>query len=114
MTVKPQDCMVTAFVGNTKIAEAEKVWIMNEVAHIIINPVYYFHSQNVLSEVLAPSSLTTRCPLKGDASYYHIDLNGERIENAAWAYNNPIAEAEVIKGLMAFDPRAVVIKNQRG
>src|SRR5438874_177970 len=44
----------------------------------------------------------TRCPYKGDASYWSVEVNGRRAENAVWAYEDPLSERVDIKGHVAF------------
>ena len=48
------------------------------------------------------SDHTTVCPWKGTASYYHVEVGGERNENAAWYYVAPKQEAANIAGHIAF------------
>jgi len=52
---------------------------------------------------LRPSDLTTACPYKGVANYYHIELeDGHRAENVVWWYRTPQLECAEIKGFVAF------------
>ncbi|KAJ7261819.1 DUF427-domain-containing protein [Mycena haematopus] len=54
-------------------------------------------------DLLVPSELTTSCPYKGDAQYYHVQVSPEkRVENIVWWYKNPTAECAAINGLVAF------------
>ena len=48
------------------------------------------------------SSHTSVCPWKGTASYYHVVVDGERNENAAWFYPDPKSAAANIKDHVAF------------
>lgn len=63
---------------------------------------HYFPPQAVKEEFLEQSNHTSTCPWKGEASYYHVVVNGEENENAAWTYKNPKPEAQNIKGYIAF------------
>ena len=56
----------------------------------------------VNSEYLRESDHQTRCPWKGMASYYNVDVNGEVNENAAWYYPDPSTAASHIKDHVAF------------
>ena len=49
-------------------------------------------------DVLAASEKTTQCPYKGVASYWSVGGN----DNIAWSYEDPIAAASALKGLVAF------------
>jgi len=54
-------------------------------------------------DLLNPSDLTTACPYKGEAHYYHIQISPEkRLENSVWFYRNPNLECAAINGLVAF------------
>lgn len=62
----------------------------------------YFPPETVKKEFLKPSDHHTHCGWKGDASYYHLVVNGEKNENAAWYYAEPYEKAARIKGYVAF------------
>ena len=62
----------------------------------------YFPPQSVHREYLQPSEHTTVCPWKGTASYYHLEVNGQRNPNAAWYYPQPKEAAGKIKDYVAF------------
>ena len=62
----------------------------------------YFPPQSVRREFLRPSEHTTTCPWKGTASYYHVEVNGQRNANAAWYYAQPKEAAAQIKDHVAF------------
>jgi uncharacterized protein (DUF427 family) len=54
-------------------------------------------------DLLVPSDLTTSCPYKGDAHYYHVQVSPEkRVDNVVWWYRNPNLECAAINGLVAF------------
>jgi len=38
---------------------------------------------------LDPSQTRTRCADKGKARYFHVDVGGKRVEDAAWTYPAP-------------------------
>ncbi|MCI0402464.1 MAG: DUF427 domain-containing protein, partial [Acidobacteria bacterium] len=53
-------------------------------------------------EFLKPSATHTECPWKGTASYYHVEVSGQRNPDAAWHYPEPRAAARNIKDHVAF------------
>ncbi|MCF6405076.1 DUF427 domain-containing protein [Chitinophaga filiformis] len=69
---------------------------------IIVEGNRYFPLDSVKKEFLAVSGMHTVCPWKGVASYYHVVVNGEKAEDAAWYYPDPKALAKNIKGYIAF------------
>ena len=63
---------------------------------------HYFPADSVASEFLEPSDTHATCPWKGEASYYHVVVDGERNADAAWYYPTPKDAAANIKGHVAF------------
>lgn len=63
---------------------------------------HYFPEFDVKKELLISSELKSFCPWKGEASYYHIKIDENINENAAWYYREPKDAAKVIKGRIAF------------
>lgn len=50
---------------------------------------WYFPKTAIKQEFFSPSETHTICPWKGEASYYHVVVNGETNEDAAWYYPKP-------------------------
>lgn len=63
---------------------------------------HYFPPASLQRELLEPSNHTTICPWKGTAHYYHVVVDGQRNENAAWYYPDPKPEAANIRDHVAF------------
>lgn len=63
---------------------------------------HYFPPQAVKKEYLTETDYRTRCPWKGEAHYYTIEVEGEKNENAAWSYPDPKEKARHITGYVAF------------
>jgi len=60
---------------------------------------FYLALTDVRPEVLKSSNLRTRCPYKGEAEYYDVDLgDGKVVENVVWYYNRPTLESAKIEG----------------
>jgi uncharacterized protein (DUF427 family) len=62
----------------------------------------YFPRASVKSDYLKDSSTHTTCPWKGVASYYTLDVDGKKNEDAVWYYPQPKAEAEMVTDRVAF------------
>lgn len=88
--------MPTAIWNGVVIAQAS-----DDQVQIVENNVY-FPPTSVKREYLQPSSHTSRCPWKGLASYYSLNVNGKINENAAWYYPEPSEKAAQIKDHVAF------------
>jgi len=69
--------------------------------------VRYVPLADVDMTVLKRSSHKTRCPFKGEASYYSIVTADGIAENAIWTYENPLPAAAKIAGYLAFDTAQV-------
>lgn len=63
---------------------------------------HYFPLGAVKQEYLKESDHHTTCPWKGEASYYHLEVDGATNENAAWYYPDPKDAAQQIKDHVAF------------
>ena len=71
-------------------------------ATIVVEGNHYFPSASLDMAHLTASDHRTRCPWKGEARYYHVTVNGETNENAAWYYAQPKEAASEIEGYVAF------------
>jgi uncharacterized protein (DUF427 family) len=69
--------------------------------------VRYVPLADVDMTVLRKSAHKTRCPYKGEASYYSIVTTDGVAENAIWTYENPLPAAAKIAGYLAFDTTRV-------
>jgi len=69
---------------------------------VVIEGNQYFPPDAVNMQYLLPSETKTTCSWKGVASYYTVDVDGERNEDAAWYYVEPKAAAASIRGYVAF------------
>lgn len=63
---------------------------------------HYFPPESLNREYLTDSDRRTVCPWKGLASYYTVEVGGERNEGAAWTYRQPSPLARKIKDHVAF------------
>jgi len=71
-------------------------------ATVVVEGNHYFPPQSLHREYLKPSKTTSQCPWKGKASYYDVEVNGERNADAALYYPEPIPAAQQIKNHVAF------------
>ena len=63
---------------------------------------FYIPSADVRQELLRPSERVIGSPYKGQASYFHVDANGETFEDVAWTYLDPTPEAGKIAVYVCF------------
>jgi len=90
---------VRVYLGGVAVADSKRVRLLFESGHI---PVYYFPGDDVRMDLLEATSKHTRCPWKGEASYWTVRVGDKVSENAAWAYLSPLPGREDIKGHIAF------------
>jgi uncharacterized protein (DUF427 family) len=96
---------IAPFAGRVRVRVGGE--IVADTAHALLlaegslPPVFYVPRGDVHMERLEPSPTTSRCPFKGDASYYGA-AGGP--SDVAWSYESPIAEASAIAGHLAFYP----------
>ncbi len=69
---------------------------------ILVENNHYFPPASVNKTYLERSASHTICPWKGEASYYHLTVDGKRNNDAAWYYARPKSAAEKIKDYIAF------------
>jgi uncharacterized protein (DUF427 family) len=62
----------------------------------------YFPRDAVNQEYLKESETRTKCPWKGTAFYYDLEVEGDLNKDAAWYYPEPSEAAQKIKGHVAF------------
>ncbi len=77
---------------------------------IVVENNHYFPLESVKSEYLEPSKTQTVCPWKGLASYYNLQVDGEKNNDAAWYYPEPKPAAREIQNYVAFWKGVQVVK----
>lgn len=70
-------------------------------------PVYYIPRHDCDWRMFTPSDHTSHCPYKGEASYFHLDVDGKRAKDAVWSYEAPFEAVSRIGGFVAFYPDRV-------
>lgn len=63
---------------------------------------HYFPPESVKKEYFKESPTHSTCPWKGKASYYSIEVDGKKSEDAAWYYSEPKEAAKNIEDHVAF------------
>jgi uncharacterized protein (DUF427 family) len=86
--------------GGETVVDSGAVKLLHESRHL---PVWYFPVEDVRTELLEGTDRHTRCPVKGQASYWTVRAGGRIAENAAWSYPDPIEGSEFLAGHVAFD-----------
>ena len=100
----PESRRVKVVFGGMTVADSTAARRCEETGH---GPVHYLPQKDVRLDLLRPTEHHTRCPYKGEASYWTIEVPAEngavrRSENAVWAYPAPYAEVPGLAGHYAF------------
>lgn len=80
----------------------QDVVIAESTDTVVVEGNHYFPRADVKLELFEPSDTHTVCPWKGTASYYTINVDGEKNVDAAWYYPEPLAAAEHVTDRVAF------------
>jgi uncharacterized protein (DUF427 family) len=94
---------IAPFGGRVRVRVAGE--IVADTAHALLleegglPPVFYVPRGDVHMDRLAPSTTTSHCPFKGDASYFSAARGPADV---AWSYEAPLPAASAIAGHLAF------------
>ncbi|WP_026911116.1 DUF427 domain-containing protein [Patulibacter minatonensis] len=102
--MQPYGPRVRASVRGTIVLDTLDAQLLHETG---IPPRLYAPKGDFRVEALTPTDTSTHCPFKGDASYWSLDVAGETLPDAVWAYETPIAESAWLDGYAAIDPSLV-------
>ncbi|ASO21913.1 uncharacterized protein (DUF427 family) [Actinoalloteichus hoggarensis] len=64
---------------------------------------WYLPAEDVATEHLVPSETVTICPYKGRARYFHFRADSGRVDDVAWSFAAPFAEAGPAADMLCFD-----------
>src|SRR5438270_329684 len=73
--LEPTPKRIRALVAGEVVADSRQALLLHESGH---QPIYYFPPEDVRADLLERSEKHTRCPKKGEASYYSVRI-GERV-----------------------------------
>jgi uncharacterized protein (DUF427 family) len=86
--------MVKAIWNDKVIAESDSTKV--------VEGNHYFPPESVNHDYLVESDYHTTCYWKGGASYYHVIVEDNKNENAAWYYPDTEEAADRIRNYVAF------------
>jgi uncharacterized protein (DUF427 family) len=90
---------VQVVVGSKVVAETRRARFLFETR---LPTRYYIPPEDVRMDLLLPSDKVTRCPYKGKARYYSVEIDGRRFADLVWSYPDPIPECPKIKEYLCF------------
>jgi len=90
---------VKVIVGGEVVAETTRPRLLFETG---LPTRYYIPKLDVRLDLLTPTNTSTRCPYKGKASYWTVNLGGKEFTDIVWGYPAPIPECPKIENLLCF------------
>ena len=97
--VLPSDRHVRVEVDGEVVAESHRPHALFETT---LPTRWYLPLEDVRQELLVPSDTVSRCPYKGTAAYWSVQLGSALHADVAWTYREPVPECPRIAGLVAF------------
>jgi uncharacterized protein (DUF427 family) len=104
ITITPAKTRVRVTFGGKVVADTTNALSLKEANY---PAVLYIPREDADMSVFSRTDRHTRCPYKGEASYFSLEVNGKSAENAVWTYEEPYPAMRAIEGLLAFYPNKV-------
>lgn len=105
--LKPHGGRVSVYAGDELIADSRQAIDLHETGYPVR---HYIPRHDISMQYLQRSETSTRCPYKGAATYYSLELDGDMTPDAAWSYEQPLTDMAMITNMVAFDPELVEIR----
>ena len=96
---EPCPKQVKVVFNGVTVADTRRALVVRETR---LPPVYYLPREDVRMDLMTPTDYHTYCPFKGNASYWTLRVGDELAENVVWSYEDPLSDAEPIRGYVAF------------
>jgi len=97
--ILPSSRHVRIVLGGVTIADTQQPQLLLETGLPIR---YYIPERDVRTELLEPTETTTRCPYKGQATYWSARI-GERVfKDIVWSYREPLPACSPIAHFLCF------------
>ena len=90
---------VRGVVAGEVVVDTERAVLLHESGLL---PQWYVPREDVRTDLLTPTSTSTHCPFKGDASYWTLTVGDRVVQDAVWAYPEPVDAVPELAGLVAF------------
>jgi uncharacterized protein (DUF427 family) len=101
LAIEPFSGTVTVRFSDAIVAATERAKILREDGH---EPVFYIPFEDIYFDLFEKTNTTSRCPLKGTASYWRVHAVGSASDDFMWTYETPETAALAIARHGAFDP----------
>lgn len=105
--VRPSSRHVRITANGETVAESSRPMVLFETG---IGLRFYLPPEDVRRELLHPTDTQTVCPYKGTARWWSLEVAGQTIEDAAWAYPHPLDETQQARDHIAFHGDGIVVE----
>ena len=86
-------------VDGVTVADSKRPYLLFETG---LPTRYYIPPEDVKMDLLQPTDSHTRCPYKGVASYWSVQVGDNIYKDIVWSYPDPIPESPKLEGLLSF------------
>lgn len=100
ITVKTIEKHIKVSSDGVVIAETDDALMLSEQGH---GDTVYIPVRDAKLKYFKESPTKSKCPYKGTADYYSLNINGNEKKDAVWRYIKPSLDFIPIKDYMAFD-----------
>ena len=104
ITIAPHPRRVRVRFNGRIVADSAEALVLQEGSY---RPVLYLPRADADMALFERTAHTTRCPHKGEASYYSLKVGDRTAANAVWTYETPHDQVAAIKEHLAFYPDRV-------
>lgn len=98
---------VRVLVGGEVIAETDRPKLLFETSLPVR---YYVPPEDVRTDLISRSETRTACPYKGEATYYSVDVGGDRVEDVGFSYPDPLPETRKVVDHLCFLGEGVTVE----
>ncbi len=109
--------------NHIKIRTAPGVWVVRAGGAVVAEsnkalelvegdypPAIYFPRDDIGMAFLEQTESSTRCPHKGQATYFTVTTAGEQLADVAWSYEDPIEAVAAIRDHLSFYTDRVTVE----
>jgi uncharacterized protein (DUF427 family) len=97
--VIPSSRHIRVEIDGETIADSHRPHLLFETGHPVR---YYLPPEDVRMEFLTATERHTRCPYKGEASYWTAKIGSVELPDIVWSYLDPIPQCPKVKGYLSF------------
>jgi uncharacterized protein (DUF427 family) len=99
VTTEPASAHIVVRVDGAIVADTTDALVLHETG---IRDRYYIPDADVRRDLLSPTSTSSHCPYKGDASYWNVTVDGTVHPDVVWGYLTPLEVVAEIAGHVCF------------